>query len=64
MEPKQIDHSAYQRRVRGLSTFALHYIIADCHAAIEAMPNGEKAGYYADESSYCSMELERRRGVK
>ena len=32
----------------------------DCKAAIATMPDGYKAGYYADEIHYAAMELKRR----
>jgi hypothetical protein len=58
---EQIDHAAYQKKVGTLTDHALWFTIADARAAMEAMPNGEKAGYYADEVHYAAMELERRR---
>lgn len=57
----QIDHAAYPRRCRRLSDAELHYIIADARAALDAMPDGAKASYYADEICYCADELQRRR---
>lgn len=56
----QIDHAAFQKKVRTMGTAQLLYIIKDAGEAIKAMPDGHKAGYYADEISYCSMELRRR----
>jgi len=56
----QIDHTEYQKRVRSLTYAGLYYTIRDCKSALEAMPDGEKAGVYADEISYCSAELKRR----
>jgi len=61
METTQINHAEYMRKVRGLSEESLMYIIRDAQAAIKAMPDGHKAGYYADEIHYCSMELSRRK---
>jgi len=64
METTQIDHAEYQRNVKILSDENLRFCIADAKAAIAAMPDGHKAGYYADEVHYCSMELSRRRKNK
>lgn len=61
----QIDHAAYPSRCRQMSDAALHFTIADCRAALAAMPDGDKAGFYADEISYAAAELARRaRGGK
>jgi hypothetical protein len=64
MKTAEIDHAAYQRKVRGLSDASLRYIIRDASAAIRAMPEGPKANYYADEINYCATELNRRRNSK
>ena len=56
----QIDHSAYPASLRDKSDDALRYTIQDCREAIAAMPNGRKAGHYADEIHYCTAELLRR----
>ena len=61
MAKKTMDHAAYQKSLRGKSEEALRFAIKDAQEAIAAMPDGENAGYYADEVSYCSMELARRR---
>jgi hypothetical protein len=61
---KQINHAEYMKKVKTLTEASLRYIIQDCQEAINAMPNGEKAGYYADEISYCAMELSRRASSK
>jgi hypothetical protein len=58
--PTNIDHAAYQAKVRTLSDAALHYAIRDASAAIKAHPTGHKAGYYQDEIHYCAAELRRR----
>ena len=60
METTQINHSEYQNRIKALTVESLQHIIQDAKAAIAAMPDGHKAGYYADEVHYCSMELNRR----
>lgn len=58
---QHIDHAAYPRRCRRMSDAELHFTIADARAALAAMPDGVKAGYYADEICYAADELERRR---
>jgi hypothetical protein len=55
-----IDHGAYQEKVKTMSEAALRYVIKDARRAIDANPNGHKAGYYQDEIHYCCMELKRR----
>jgi hypothetical protein len=57
----EIDHKSYQQRVRTLSEEQLRWIIRDASEAMEAMPGSPKAGYYADEVSYCAAELRRRK---
>lgn len=63
-EKIQINHSEYQEKVRHLTMDALLYTIKDCKAALAAMPDGHKAGYYADEINYCASEIYRRRNNK
>jgi hypothetical protein len=58
--PKQMDHAAYQKRMKKASEASLRYILKDAREAIEAQPFGENAGYYADEIHYAAMELRRR----
>jgi len=58
-----IDHAAYPLALRAKSDAALHFILKDAAEALRAMPQGEKAGYYADEINYAGMELARRRGA-
>lgn len=61
----QIDHNAYPRLCRTRSEAELRFVIADCRAALRAMPANPKAGYYQDEICYCADELARRaRGGK
>jgi hypothetical protein len=62
--PKVMDHSAYMKKVKGMSEAALRYTIKDATEAIHAMPAGENVGYYTDEVHYCHMELRRRMGKK
>ena len=60
MPVENINHTEYPKSLRTKSEAALRYIIADAKAAIEANPEGHKAGYYADEICYAGMELARR----
>ena len=57
---KVMDHSAYQRKVKKMSSSSLWRVIKDCKAALEAYPENPNAGYYQDEIHYCAMELNRR----
>lgn len=57
----QIDHAAYPKVCRRRSEAELRFTIADCQAALRAMPDSQKASFYADEICYCADELERRR---
>jgi len=56
----QINHSEYQAKVKTMTDAELLYTMQDARAAIDAMPYGHKAGYYADEIHYCAAELRRR----
>ena len=60
----EINHTEYPKSLKGRSNDALRYTIADATAAMLAMPEGDKAGYYADEVHYCAMELKSREVVK
>lgn len=55
-----INHKKYQSHAKDLTDAELRYTIQDCTEAIDAMPNGHKAGYYQDEINYCSVELSNR----
>ena len=55
-----MDHSEYPKSLRSKNDDALRYIAADAKAALDAMPDGENASYYADEICYCCDELARR----
>ena len=57
---KQMDHAAYQRRLKTKTEAELRYIMQDASEAAKAMPDGGNAGYYLDEVSYAAMELRRR----
>lgn len=59
----QIDHGEYPKYAESLSDEALRYTIKDAAEAMNANPEGEKAGYYADEIHYAAMELKAREGT-
>lgn len=59
-ERTQINHAEYQKKVRTMTNDSLRWCIKDCKEAIAALPEGHKAGYYADEINYCSTELNKR----
>lgn len=61
---KEIDHTVYQRKVRTMTDESLRFVIKDATEAIQANPDGHKAGYYLDEIHYCAAELRRRAGKK
>lgn len=61
MPDKIMDHAKYPKRLRKLDESSLRFIIKDAGEAIAANPNNPNNGYYADEISYCGMELRRRR---
>jgi hypothetical protein len=56
----QVDHGAYKKKVKKMTEAELRYTIKDAQGAIEALPDNEKNGYYADEINYCAEELYRR----
>ena len=55
-----MNHNEYIKRTKRMQETELRYIIRDCREALEANPESGKAGHYADEISYCAMELKRR----
>lgn len=55
-----MNHADYQKRTRRMTVEQLAFVIKDCRETLAANPDGEKAGYYADEINYCAMELKRR----
>ena len=57
---KKMNHTEYMANTRKMDTASLLYVREDARSAMEAMPEGENAGYYADEVHYCNMELARR----
>jgi len=58
---ERIDHTEYPKSLKNKTEAQLRYTIKDAKAAMEAMPEGRKAGYYADEINYCAMEIQRRK---
>jgi hypothetical protein len=60
MGDKKMDHAACQTRMKSLPAVALRFIADDAQAAIDAMPDGPNAGYYADEVHYAAMEIQKR----
>ena len=61
---KNMNHTEYQKKVKKMGYDQLLFVIKDCKEAIQAMPDGENVGYYADEIHYCTMELNRRANKK
>ena len=59
-ETKQMKFAEYEERILGLPSIALRFIMRDAKKAIEALPDGPNAGYYADEIMVCGQELTRR----
>jgi len=57
---KKMDHNSYQESLKNKSIEELNFIIKDAKEAIEKMPMGPNAGYYADEIYYAAGEKERR----
>lgn len=57
---KVMNHSEYQKSLKTKTADQLIFIRADAHEAMSVFPEGENAGYYADEVHYCSMELAKR----
>lgn len=55
-----MNSAAYQSLLKTKSDDSLKYIIKDATEAMEAMPQGNNAGYYADEVNYAAMELKSR----
>jgi hypothetical protein len=62
MKQTHINHEAYQKKIQKWTPEALWFTIRDANDSLKAIPEGHKAGYYADEVHYCAMEL-RRRGL-
>ena len=60
-QARTVDHVELPKRFRTLPSESLRYIVADCRAAIEAMPDGGNVGSYLDEINYAADELHRRK---
>ena len=60
----QIDHTEYPKNLRSKPMESLLYIRQDAHNAMTANPEGQKAGYYADEICYICDEISRRSKLK
>ena len=58
---KTMDHTAYPKSLKTKCIDSLLFIRADAHAALQAMPDGDNASYYADEICYISDELFQRK---
>ena len=59
-----MNHGEYQKSCKAKTVSELRFIIKDTAAAIRANPENPKNGYYADESHYATMELQRRKGAE
>ena len=59
----ELNHTEYRKTVKRKTDEALMFTITDAREAMNAMPEGPKAGFYMDEIHYCAAEL-RRRGLK
>ena len=57
---KYMAHNLYIQACKGKTDSELRYIINDAREALDAMPDGINAGFYADEVHYCAMELKKR----
>ena len=57
---KTLNHSEYIKKTKTMDESSLRFVIKDCQEAIKAMPDSDNNGHYADEISYCAMELNRR----
>jgi len=57
---KTMNFAAYVERIAKLPTCAVRFSMQDAQEAIDAMPDGPNAGYYADEVSMCASELRNR----
>ena len=55
-----MDHSGYIKHTKTMDIAALLFVLKDCREAIAANPENPKNGDYADQVSYCGMEITRR----
>ena len=60
---KYMSHNLYMQACKAKTAGELRYTIKDAQSALDAMPDGVNAGFYADEVHYCAMELNRRRAT-
>ena len=63
MNHTELNHTEYRKIVKRKTYESLVYTIKDAREAMNAMPEGPKAGFYMDEIHYCAAEL-RRRGLR
>ena len=59
---KLMEHASYMASVKRRTTPQLEYQLQDAREALDAMPEGVNASYYADEVCYIGMELKFRSG--
>lgn len=57
---KVMQWAIYTERIEKLPSVALRFTCKDAQEAIDAMPDGINAGYYADEIHICQAELRNR----
>ena len=57
---KVMQWAVYTERIEKLPSVALRFICKDAQEAVDAMPDGINAGYYADEIHICASELRNR----
>jgi len=57
---KTMNHAEYPKYLKRKTVAELRFIATDAREAMEAMPHGENAGFYADEVHYAAMELRNR----
>jgi len=55
-----MNHAEYIEKTKGMLTEELLFVIKDAGEAMAVNPAAIKYGDYADEISYCAMELKRR----
>jgi hypothetical protein len=58
---KVMDHQKYLNSMKMKTVDQLRFIIDDCVASIDTLPDGENVGYYQDEIWYCRAELKSRK---
>lgn len=61
---KTMNHVDYPKSLKTKTDEQLRFIMKDAKEAIDAMPNGENAGYYQDEICYCVDELYARKNAR